>query len=85
MFHLLYPKVNIRKLFDFFKNGFGWGTWTRTRINGVRDRRPTIRRFPILGVGPFYNHSNPSLQVLMIMIFYELCLRRCPYCPHSIE
>ena len=25
---------------------FGWGTWIRTTINGVRVRRPTIERFP---------------------------------------
>ena len=24
----------------------GWGTWTRTKINGVRVRRSTIELFP---------------------------------------
>ena len=24
----------------------GWGTWIRTRVDGVRDRSPTARRSP---------------------------------------
>ena len=32
---------------EFIENNrIGWGTWTRTKINGVRVRRSTIELFP---------------------------------------
>lgn len=33
-------------LLIFLVKLFGWGTWTRTKINGVRVRRSTIELFP---------------------------------------
>src|ERR1700741_384432 len=30
---------------------FGWGTWIRTRVDGVRVRSPTARRSPSRGAG----------------------------------
>ncbi|CAK7254810.1 protein of unknown function [Shinella sp. WSC3-e] len=35
---------------DFTEKGrIGWGTWIRTKINGVRVRRSTVELFPSRG------------------------------------
>lgn len=57
---------------------FGWGTWTRTTIDGVRDRCPTIRRSPNqegahINVSKFirqmqisFRHFSPAIQAGLI-------------------
>lgn len=31
---------------EFIEKSVGWGTWIRTKINGVRVRRSTVELFP---------------------------------------
>ena len=38
---------------------FGWGTWIRTKINGVRVRCSTIKLFPSRNF--FYNNAFRSI------------------------
>jgi hypothetical protein len=35
-----------RKRLILFRRDSGWGTWIRTKINGVRVRRSTVELFP---------------------------------------
>ena len=47
----------------------GWETWTRTTIDGVKVRCPTIRRSPNFGVqGGTRTHTTEILSLLTLPI-----------------
>ena len=46
----------------YFGEGVGWGTWIRTRTNGVRVRGSTVNLFPIAGMRGAYRASPEKMQ-----------------------